>query len=133
MLSVGNCAQGDSMLPGRILQLRKAEIHGEHNWMQGFFEYLCLFCLTPVREVCRIGDCVLHDYVLHPILKMGSPTENALDTGRIRCDDSNCRTAHAECLHVLEHGIKPVVCDLSGARSHVGNNNRDAVVDVVNE
>src|SRR5690348_12494891 len=121
------------MLPGRILQLRKAEIHGEHNWMQGFLEYLCLFGLTPVGKVRRIGDCVFYDDVLHSILEMCGPTENALDTGRVRGDDSYRGKAHSESLYVLEHGIKPVVCDLSGAGSHIGENNRGAVVNVVNE
>src|SRR6185437_3050765 len=116
--SLGDRAQGDSMLPGRILQLRKAEIHGEHNGLQGFLEYLSLFGLTPVSEICRIADCVLHDDVLHPILKMRSPTENALDTGWVGSNDSNGRKVHSECLYVLEHGIKPVVCDLPGAGSH---------------
>jgi hypothetical protein len=121
------------MLPGRVLQFRKTEIHGEHSWLQSFLEELSLFGLTPICKVCRKGDCVFHDDVLHPILQMVSPTENALDTGRIRGNDPDGREAHSECLYVLEHGIEPLVCDLPGTGPHVRQNNRGAVVYVVNE
>src|SRR6185437_7159241 len=133
VLALGDLAESDSVLSSCIFQFRQTELHRQHNGIKSLAESVSLFALAPVGEICRISDRILYDDVLDPILQVCSPTQHAFNTGGIGRDDSDCSKADAECLNVLEHGIKPAVCDLARAGSHVGQQNRSATLDVVNE
>ena len=64
--------------------------------MEGIAEDLCFFGVTPVGEIGVGGGGVFHDEVEDVMLKIGGPSENALDTGGVRRDDTDRREGDAE-------------------------------------
>ncbi len=132
-LAIRHISQLDPVSTNWILLLCQSELHLEDSRRECLTETLGLLRCFPVGEVGERAGRILNHHILHAVLQPVCSCEDAFYTCRVRRDDANGGKADAGRGHILRHALELVRRHLSGTSSHVGQDDLQTAVEMIDE